>query len=259
AANAAASTIPSVLPRSSARSISLSIVSRKTHPSPPNATSQITAPPVVQREKRHTLTRRRPASAGATVSKPGTNFANSSDGRPRRTGSPAVGETHESGSRARRQRKPRAALPHRRPSAYQTRSAPRLPRTPPSSASHGFSAPIPAIAPSPSSTGAVGIGSPSWSRKTTTKTTAGPCRATKSNVDCTGPSRPSPAGGRPLSSPLEQEELVLDVGAVEVGRDPLRVVLGEPPRAHRPLGDQERDEPALEEEARLEVRLHHAQ
>ena len=58
------------------------------------------------------------ASGGATVEKPGMNFARRRDGRPQRSKRPSVSRTQESGESETRQRRRRSAAPCRRRSSF---------------------------------------------------------------------------------------------------------------------------------------------
>ena len=110
-----------------------------------------------------------PASGGAMVLSPGRNLATSRAQRPRVMNRFSVRRTHESGSSERRQMTSRTRLPRARPSSYHTTSGGREAASAVARPASALMRPVPAKAPTPSSSGTAGIGRPICSASTKAK------------------------------------------------------------------------------------------
>src|SRR5262245_61776202 len=169
----------------------------------------MTAPIELNRRKREKRMRKIPASGGAAVERPGTNFATSSERAPWRERRSSGLRTHESGSSETRHRKFMTFPPPRRPISYHSVSARSEARSAAARAGKGFIPTLRASAPAAKSAGSAGIGRPSCSASTHTKSTRGPCLTRNSLASFTigatiaqpGPQASTPTVTRPSQSP----------------------------------------------------------
>src|SRR6516164_7089801 len=111
---------------------------------------------------------------GATVEKPGMNLATRSEGIPQRSKSDSVCRTHESGEREILQRTFKMRCPWARPNRNHTESAMSEATIATRSTCHAEKSRSIDRAPATTRTGIDGIGAPSCSSRTTTKTSGSP-------------------------------------------------------------------------------------
>src|SRR5882672_463077 len=125
-----------------------------------------------------------PASGGATVPNPGTNFASTSDRAPCLANTPSVRRTQESGSSEILQSSCRILMPRTRPSVYHTESATKQAATLRKIEPVRLNLPEPASAPAANRIGSDGRGSPICSMNTHASRTVCPWCRRNSNVLC---------------------------------------------------------------------------
>jgi hypothetical protein len=112
-----------------------------------------------------------PASGGAAVFSPGTNFASTRERAPLPLNARSMRRTHESGSSEIRHSQPSTRMPATRPTPYQMVSAINEAAEATTRISGRLSRPVPATPPDASRNGSAGNGRPICSANTQPKTT----------------------------------------------------------------------------------------